>query len=129
MSLTILCEEEAFVVGLVLSEARLELILRGFWDVPTVARLGAALRSAKEALANAGFGGGAYVTLVDNSAFQVQGREVIEALSRLVIDERPPRRIAAVVTSALLRRQAQRVGPDHSLFGTRAEALAWLEGE
>lgn len=98
--------------------------MRGFWEASTVTRLADALQRARYALPGGGAGG--YATLVDNSAFQVQGQEVVEALARLAGAEIAAGKIATIVTSALLRRQAQRVGPAHGLFETRAEALSWL---
>lgn len=128
MPLIILGEEEAFAIGVDLAEDRLELVLRGFWQVSTVSRLADVLRIAQHALGGIGHGRKGYVVLVDNSTFQVQRHDVVDAISRLVADEKPPRRIAVVVTSALLRRQALRVGPDHRFFTTRSDALRWLAG-
>jgi hypothetical protein len=124
MPVILISEEDAFSVSIDIVEARLELVFRGFWDASTVTRLADTLQRARYALLGDGAGG--YVTLVDNSAFQVQGQGVVDALVRLAGAEIAAGKIATVVTSALLRRQAQRVGPDHGLFETRAEALRWL---
>lgn len=104
--------------------------LRGFFTPEDAGWISEEVRAA---ILTLGEDVGKHVTLYDATHVRVAPAETIEAVRASFASPavRPlwARRIAYVATSALLRRQLARITDAHPalrVFGSRAEALAWL---
>lgn len=106
--------------------------MRGFWDEATAIAYDEAIRRAgAETMAEAGCARGELLALVDARELAPQSQEVLGRFkSRLLAPERQPKRNATLVSSALLKRQAERIAsPNQRIFEDEGEAMAWLLAE
>ncbi len=106
----------------------LRIALLGHWDVAAVSRYKAALGNALATMRAAGCARGSVSALVDIRAAGPQSQDVVAAWSHeLDTAAFSPRRLATLVTSALLKRQVDRIAiPNQRLFDNEDEAMAWL---
>lgn len=120
-------QEDAFSVRADADGTLLDIELRGFWDASTVERFAGAVAMALQTMKSAGCRPGDQVTLVDNARLNIQSQDVVHRFEEL-IERRlnTSRRTAVIVSSALLKMQAKRVGPSHQFFEDRDAALRWL---
>lgn len=104
-----------------------EIKLRGFWDEMILARFATEVRSLVRHLADNGCAAGTQTTLIDLSDHVVQSQQTLLGLAAMAADPSiGSRKIAVLLSSAMVKMQARRVAPTYGLFATRAEALAWL---
>ena len=106
----------------------LRIVMRGHWDVETVREYKAAVLGAVGKLRSAGCAPGDVVALVDIRDAGAQSQDVIGAYKDDWQDPGLiPRRLATVVTSALFKRQVERIAiPNQRFFTDEVEALSWL---
>lgn len=109
----------------------LRITLRGHWDVATVTRYRAALADAVASMRAAGCAPGSIAALVDARDSGAQSQEVVAAWrDQLATTAFVPRQLATIVSSALLKRQVDRIGiANQRLFDDEADAIAWLAAE
>ena len=102
--------------------------MRGHWDVETVRAYKRDILVAVDRLRSAGCAADRIIALVDIRDGGAQSQEVIAAYKDdLSEPDLMPRRLATLVSSALFRRQVERIAiPNQRLFTDEAEALAWL---
>jgi hypothetical protein len=118
-----------FELSLDRSVRLLRTTMRGFWDVAVVRQYERALWPKLRELA--ALKPGTTLSLVDSIDFQVQSREVAEALGPIMIDragELHPDRTAILVADRLVRMQVSRhiVDDRVQVFLGEAEAMGWL---
>lgn len=110
-------------------DARRDLVhvtMAGFFRTDDVARFGAELRAAQQALR---CGANQHFTLVDVSAMDIQSQDRIAEFQTLMSDPQyKGKRIAFVVAHTLARLQAKRAaqGRNAEFFATEGDATAWL---
>ena len=107
----------------------LRITMRGFWDEATIAAYDKGVRSAGAALmAQTGCAVGDLIALIDARDLGAQSQNLLtEFKSRFEPQERRPKRTATLVSSALLKRQVERISPPHQrVFEDEREAMAWL---
>ncbi|MEG3143124.1 hypothetical protein U1839_00535 [Sphingomonas sp. RT2P30] len=106
----------------------LRIVMRGHWDVAMVSQYKAALVEAVNAMIAAGCESGSLVALVDAREQGAQSQDVIaDYKERLGGGDLAPRRLATLVSSALFKRQVERIAiGNQRLFTDEAEAIAWL---
>ena len=106
----------------------LRVTMRGFWDGRTVARYDAAAVEAGKAMIAAGGPLSELLVLLDAREMGAQARHAItDYKDRFASPGRAPRRNATLVSSALFRRQVERIAmPNQRIFEDEAEALSWL---
>ena len=120
--------EDGFSIDCDPSRRLVRVTLRGFWNAGTVDRYDRALHATGERMHAAGVRRTDLLALVDARALGAQSRELVDSYrERFDHPERRPRRLATLVSSALLRMQVQRIGmPNQRLFEDERAALAWL---
>ena len=106
----------------------LRVTMRGNWDVETVEEYRQAVLATVTRMLAAGCASGAFLALVDARETGAQQQAVVAAYKdRLNTDGLSPRRLATLVSSALLKRLVERIAvANQRLFTDEAEALAWL---
>ena len=107
----------------------IKIVMRGFWDEATIAAYDKALRVAgAQLMTDARCAVGDLIALVDARDLGAQSQNLLtEFKSRFDPPERRPRRTATLVSSALLKRQVERISPDSQrVFGSEREAMEWL---
>lgn len=106
----------------------LRITMREHWTVETVAAYRAALLPAIDKLITNGCSRGTMLALVDTREGGAQSQDVIAEYQReLGGGDLAPRRLATLVSSALFKRQVERIAiPNQRLFTDEEEALAWL---
>ena len=106
----------------------LHIVMRGHWPLDAISAYKRALIEAWATLHAAGCRRDKLVALVDAREGGPQSQDVVAQFrERMGREEFLPRRLATVVTSALLKRQVDRIGlPNQRLFTDEDEALAWL---
>lgn len=120
-------QEDAFSVRADAARKLLDIELRGFWDLGTIDRFAGAVAMALQTLKSAGCRPGEQVSLVDNAQLNIQSQDVVHRFEELIESRlNTSRRTAVIVSSALLKMQAKRVGPSHQIFEDRDTALRWL---
>ncbi len=102
--------------------------MRGHWSLGTVRVYKQDILAAVGKLRSAGCAAGEIVALVDIRDGGAQSQEVIAAYKDdLAGPDLVPRRLATLVSSALFRRQVERIAiPNQRFFTDGTEALAWL---
>ena len=102
--------------------------MRGHWDVETVRAYKRDILAAVDRLRSAGCAADQIIALVDIRDGGAQSQDVIAAYKDdLSEPDLMPRRLATLVSSALFRRQVERIAiPNQRLFTDEAEAFAWL---
>ena len=108
---------------------RVAIVLTGFWDAGTMLKFEGEIIAALSSLKAIG---GAKACLVDASLYPVQSPEITARHQHLLasLGDLAAERIAMVVPGQLVRRQAGRAAGvmQHQMFGSREEALQWLDG-
>ncbi|HJQ18017.1 MAG TPA: hypothetical protein VJ859_13585 [Allosphingosinicella sp.] len=110
----------------------LEIVLRGYWDEKVMDAFEREETDALEALARLS---PPTLCLVDLSQFPPQARNIVDRhTNRLSSPEaKIAARTAVIVPGAIVKMQAHRIiptdGNERRMFGSRAEAEAWLFGE
>ena len=119
---------EPFTITPVPADKMLRITLRGHWTVDTVDRYRTAMITAARALIAADCPREDIIALVDTREQGAQSQDVVARFKQMLGgDGFAPRRLATLVTSALFRRQVERIGvANQRLFTDEAEALAWL---
>lgn len=104
-----------------------EIVMRGYWGDATMRRFAGELRRLPPILAAGGCKIGEQNTLFDTTGYAVQSQEVLAQLGMLAADPSiGSRRIAVLVSSALITLQTRRIAPGYGVFSDRDAALAWL---
>ncbi len=108
----------------------LHLTLTGDWDQPTAERFAAAVPKAIHGMIAAGARPGHFLTLLDMSRKNILPQNVAAEFAKMIRPDSPSKRIAMVVSGAVHRIQAKRIGKDGSrrCFDTEAQARDWLFG-
>ena len=106
----------------------LRITMRDHWTIETVAAYKTALLPVVDRLLASGCARGKMVALVDTRNGGAQSQDVIAEYQRqLGGSDLAPRRLATIVSSALVKRQVERIAiPNQQLFTDEDEALAWL---
>ena len=106
----------------------LRIALMGHWEVADVLEYKAALGDAVQRMRAEGCLPGSISALVDTRDGGVQSQDVVAAWQKELGSTTPaPRRLATIVSSALLRRQVDRIAiANQRLFDNENEAMAWL---
>lgn len=106
----------------------LRVTMREQWTAETVRAYKAALLPVIDTLITSGCPRGGMVALVDARTGGAHSQEVITEYQRqLGGGDLAPRRLATLVSSALFKRQVERIAiPNQRLFTDEEEALAWL---
>ena len=109
--------------------ALLHIILRGHWDIETVELYKAAVAKATADMYAAGCEPGSLIALVDARAGGAQSQDVIAYYQQHLGPGSglSPRRLATLVSSALFKRQIERIAiPNQRLFTDEGAAWEWL---
>lgn len=106
----------------------MRITLRGLWTVRTIEEYQREAFQAGERLVASGCPAEEILALVDARAMGPQSQEGVAKYRDLAgRPEVASRRLATLVTSALFRRQVDRIGvPNQRVFENEQEALAWL---
>lgn len=106
----------------------MRIAMRGFWTEATIAEYDVAVQDAALAMARAGCPRTEILAFVDARELDAQAQPLIANYqSRFSAPDRQPRRIATVVSKALVRMQAQRVAfANQQIFTDEREAMDWL---
>lgn len=106
----------------------LRITMRGHWMAETVQEYRVAVARAVATLIENGCKRERIVALVDAREVSAQSQDVIEEYQKgMVRDGRVPRRLATLLSSALFKRQVERIAmPNQRIFSHEHEALAWL---
>ena len=106
----------------------MRITFRGHWDLRTVQDYKVALLQAGERMLASGCSQDRILALVDIRAGGAQSQDVIASYkSSLGGDNMAVRRVATLVSSALFKRQVERIAiSNQRLFTDEAEGLAWL---
>lgn len=106
----------------------IRIVMRGHWDVETVRAYKQAIVAAVGQMRAQGCKPGDIVALVDLRDGGAQSQEVIAAYKTdLDGADLTPRRLATLVSSALFKRQVERIAiPNQRFFIDESEALDWL---
>lgn len=108
--------------------AFLRLHLAGDWDAEITARFAADVAKTLHRMLASGLRHGELRTLIDMREKHILPQNVAAEFAKMVRPGSPSKRIALVVSSALHRLQAKRIGDArHRIFDTEHDALAWLE--
>ena len=120
---------EPFQIAIDPKKRLIRITLRGHWTVQMVEAYRQAVIEAGTKMATLGCPVDEILALVDARAGGPQSQEVVAAWRDRIEAHglAAPRRLASVVSSALLKRQVERIAvPNQRLFTEEAEALAWL---
>ncbi len=112
----------------------LAILVAGLLTIPLIAvyflvydRFVAHARSLLPTMPLVGVAIGTQRTLLDLTGYAVQDKAMLDRLAVIGNDtDLVGRRVATLLSSALLRQQARRTVPGHRCFSDRDEALAWL---
>ncbi len=106
----------------------LHLTLTGDWDQPTAERFGLEVTKAIRGMVAAGARPGHFLTLLDMSRKNILPQNVAAEFAKMIRPDSPSKRIAMVVSGAVHRIQAKRIGNEdrRRCFDTEAEARGWL---
>ena len=106
----------------------IRIVMRGHWDVQTVRSYKEAIVAAVGRMRSQGCKPEGIVALVDLREGGAQSQEVITAYKGDLDDANlVPRRLATLVSSALFKRQVERIAiPNQRFFIDESEALDWL---
>ena len=104
--------------------------MRGHWDVNTVKAYRTTVLGAAQQLLSSGCASGSVLAFVDARELGAQSQQVIASYrEHLGSSSLLPRRLATVVSSALFKRQVERIAiPNQQLFADEIEAMNWLLG-
>ncbi|MCW3849333.1 hypothetical protein OF829_19005 [Sphingomonas sp. LB-2] len=120
-------DDPSFTIRIEPARKFVEIGMRGYWDAATIQRFDSELRRLLRALPVGGCRIGEQVTLFDTTQYAVQSQEVLAKLAGMAADPSiGSRRIAVLVSSALVTLQTRHIAPGYGVFTDRGEALAWL---
>ncbi len=119
---------DKFTVETQPADRLLRITLRGHWDLDTVALYKQAVADAVARLYAGGCARGSIVAFVDARDVAAQAQDVIASYKEnLGNSDLAPRRLATLLSSALFKRQVERIAiPNQRLFTDECEAMAWL---
>ncbi len=119
---------DPFTISIDPARNLVRVVMRGHWTLGTIDAYEQALMVAGAAMRDAGVRREDFLALVDARDGGPQSQEVVtQYRERLGRKEMLPRRLATLVSSALLKRQVDRIAiPNQRLFTDEAEAIAWL---
>lgn len=119
---------DKFDIRIDAAQCLLRITLRGLWQADDVHAYRAALAEVSATLRAAGCPRGETIVLVDARANGPQSQDVITSYrSTMGGQDMAVRRLATLVTSALFKRQVERIAiSNQQLFTDEADALAWL---
>lgn len=122
--------KSAFEIRLNLLHRRLDVVMRGVWDLETLTAFQQSMRETLEEHRASGQGAESLTALIDMTEFGVQPQAIAAAIRRDVEGyERLSRHIALVISeSALQRMQIRRIAPQdkHRFFTDFDCAEQWL---
>ncbi|WP_375381849.1 hypothetical protein [uncultured Sphingomonas sp.] len=120
---------EPFQITIEPNKRLMRITMQGHWTVETVEAYRHAVIEAGTKMATLGCPVDEILALVDARAGGPQSQEVVAAWRDRIEAHglAAPRRLASLVSSALLKRQMERIAvPNQRLFTEETEALAWL---
>lgn len=119
---------ERFTITPVPANGMLRIVMRGHWTLDTVDEYKRAMLAAAGKLVAAGCKPDDIIALCDTREHGPQSQDVVARFKQMLGgDGFAPRRLATVTSSALLKRQVERIAvANQRLFTDEAEALAWL---
>jgi len=102
--------------------------MRGFWDAAAIEAYDVEIRKAAQQMSAAGCRPGDLVALVDTRELSTQSQDLLAVYKEQFGGaDRQPRRLATIVSSALLKRQVERLAmPNQRLFQDEQAAMRWL---
>ena len=120
--------DDSFTITVDAERRLFRIVMRGLWTVDTVDRYHHALDKSVGDLLASGIPHGDMVALVDARELTAQTQDAVNSFRERFSDNRlAPRRLATLVSSALFKRQAERIGvANQRMFTDEAEALAWV---
>lgn len=120
--------QDEFTITPIVADKLIRVVIRGHWTVETVGRYKTALIAVLRSMSAAGCRPDELVALVDARDLGAQSQNAVALFqSELGGNAFAPCRLATLVTSALFRRQVERItAANQRLFTDEAEALAWL---
>jgi hypothetical protein len=108
----------------------LKLTLKGDWNAAITERFAADVALTLRRMLVTGTRQGHLRTLIDMREKNVVPQNVAAEFARMVRPDSPSKKIAMLVSGALHRMQAKRLGDArHALFDTEEAALAWLNAD
>lgn len=121
-------DESKFTVAAEPDRRLVRIAMRGFWTEADIAAYDVELKRIGALMVVKGCPREEILALVDARKLSAQSQELVESYRRrFSAPERQPRRIATLVSSALFKRQVERVAlPNQRIFEDEAEALEWL---
>lgn len=124
-------QSEHFYIATDAARSLLHVTMHGHWTTDTVDRYKKAIMIAVTGMLSAGCRRGNLLALVNASDLNAQSQGVVaEFKASMDRDGLVPRRLATVLSSALFKRQVERIAiPNQRLFVDEAEALDWLLSE
>lgn len=120
--------DDKFEVSADTARGLLRITLRGLWNADDVRRYRSLLARMSEQLRAAGCPRGNTIVLVDARALGPQSQDMVAHYkASMGGDDMAVRRLATIVTSALFRRQVERIAiANQRVFNDESGALAWL---
>ena len=120
--------DDPFVISADPARKLLRVTLQGFWDASTIEAYDKAIAAAGAHMAAAGCPLDQLLALVDTRGASAQSQDLIARYKdRFQDPRRHPHRLATVVSSALLKRQVERIGlPNQRIFADERDALEWV---
>lgn len=108
----------------------IRITMRGFWDTAAITAYDTEIRTAAARMMAAGCRRDEMLALVDTRDLNAQAQDQVAAYKeQFSAHDRQPRRLATIVSSALLKRQIERIAlPNQRIFEDEDEALHWLLG-
>ncbi|QBM76582.1 hypothetical protein E2E30_12975 [Sphingomonas sp. AAP5] len=121
-------EGEHFDINTDAARNLLRVTMRGHWTLDTVEAYKKAVLSAVSGMLAAGCRRGDVLAFVDARDLSAQSQDAVaDYKASMDRDGLLPRRLATLVSSALFKRQVERIAiPNQRLFSDEASALAWL---
>ncbi|WP_375428578.1 hypothetical protein [uncultured Sphingomonas sp.] len=121
-------EQEQFIITTDPAKKLVHVVMKGFWISETVFAYDREIRAAADRMAAAGHPRHELLALVDAREAGVQTGELIFAYrERFGAPARQPRRVATIVSSALFKRQVERIAiPNQRIFDNEVDAMRWL---
>lgn len=120
--------EPPFTIATDVERKFVRVTMRGLWTDAIVEAYDKAISATADRMAAAGCPRHELLALVDARAAGAQTGGLITAYrERFGVPTRQPRRLATLVSSALLKRQVERIAiPNQRIFDDEADAMAWL---
>lgn len=108
----------------------MRITVRGFWETATLASYDTEVTKAAERMYAGGCRREEILVLFDARDASTQTQDLIASFKeRFAAPDRQPRRIATLLSSALFKRQVERIAvPNQQIFDDETDALTWLRG-